>query len=260
MTDTNLIFKQYLSSGKHLPLETIKQLEKGSLSKEILGPTRIAQSFESAYLLLLNALATNDPSLLPNLEPKLLLPAIQTCLDKCKNQSFTIEMNSPPKLFCQVKEVLKYDTTYVSSHLVRAGNENLKTISRASNERRSWRVAYDPASPLKSLRDIRVYNRAHVVVMSNLKLRVKNGKGEVVYGCSAPDASFKDDSFTQAVCVFECLSSSYVSKPMPFPQSVRDSDLYRKLTNQESNFNMDFELAIDISDKKMKKELKARKT
>ena len=65
--------------------------------------------------------------------------------------------------------------------------------------------------------------------MSNLKIRVKNEKGEVVFGNSSPDYKFLDDSFSQHVCVIECSGLSSVKKPMPIPEAAKSSDLYKEL-------------------------------
>ena len=55
----------------------------GSLSKDVVGSDAVLKSFEKSFMLLMNAISLEDTTLLPNLEPKILKPALLQSIEDC---------------------------------------------------------------------------------------------------------------------------------------------------------------------------------
>lgn len=123
---------------------------------------------------------------------------------------------------CQVKEVLRHETFLINKANYRSENK-MSFTSLIESERVKRKFVYDSNHKINSLFDIQRVTQVHIVFMTNLKLRVRNQKGDIVFGDCSSDTLFYDDGFAQSVCVLECPTLRYLTKPMPLTNTVKQT-------------------------------------
>ena len=162
-----------------------------------------------------------------------------------EGRGYKVEINtedvSDPHFFCELKQVYKIKTILVSDHMK---NIRGKVPVEFDEDVEDKRVAkWYHGNPIIKLLDayldvrhsyVQPYNCSymHCFFETNIKLRVKDQAGNIVYGETVPDEEFYSDKTLRQVAVtFECMNEIFKDKPMGYGLKLRESPEFAKLKN-----------------------------